>query len=111
MQRNPKLAHEVTLEPEVQEARHKAIDKITGAHILVDLLARATAREMTETDELKLEDRLDDVINETVYHWNKYRFLKKKRYEEKLHVTLDKGNEEIVAHSNALNDLREQRGI
>lgn len=111
MQRNPKLAHEITNEPEVMSKRHTAIDKITSAHLVVDLLARATAKDISATDELRLEDRLDDVINEAVYAWNKYRYFKKMRYEDKLHATMDKGNEEIVAHSDALNKLREQRGI
>lgn len=66
MKRNPELAHEVANLPDVAQMRHLAIDKLTAAHLSVDLLRRATDKEVDAIHELEIEDKVDDTINEAL---------------------------------------------
>jgi hypothetical protein len=57
--------------------RHKAIDKVTAAHIAVDLLTK----DMDPVKELEHEERAMELMEDAVYEFSKYLKYKLKRYE------------------------------
>lgn len=107
MRRNPKLAREARELPEVDEARHLAIDKVTSAHLQVELMGRKQERNMSAEEELIVEEKAMDLMEDAVYFFNKYLKLKKHKYEEKLFATTEKGTELL---KNA-KEILEERGI
>lgn len=115
MKRNPELAHKVSEMPHIQELRHTAIDKITSAALAAGMLGRNTlpegVRKLNPVHEIELEIKLNELLDDAGFYFRKYLRDKIFTYENELHKTLDKGNKEIVSHSNALNELRQERGL
>lgn len=111
MRRNPKLAHEVTRDPAVASARHYAIDKVTAAHLAVDLLAKIKDRDEEDyVKELEIEEKAIEHMEDAVYWFHKYLRVKLKKYEEALQnkstgqgVALERGNVLLKAAQKELN--------
>ena len=111
MRRNPELAHKVTQIPEIAELRHTAIDKITALSLASQILARATQNQIDPVEEIELEIRINELLDDCGYLFRKYIRAKVLKYEDELHKTLEKGSKMIQQHKKDLNELSQERGI
>lgn len=81
MKRNPALADEAGKVEYIQDLRHIAIDKITGAHIAVEIMNK---RVNSPAEQLDNEERMLWLFEDATYAFQKYIHEKLKVYETML---------------------------
>lgn len=113
MTRISELARLASLDPEVEFMRHKALDKVTAAHLAVDML-NSYGGQGDEAKELVREEKAIALMEDATYYFHKYLRLKLAKYEELLALKSDKQTE-IIEKGNKLIrdtiDLAKERGI